>query len=195
MFPFLVTQQLDSWPKKEICERTWCKLGRWNFENKAGDTANEGHMFPLFVTEQLDYWPENEIRERTWHDISASDSLSLRVFKSWGKNISSWFHCWGTGRSVSVNLPENWYVRDNFLVFAICHSGRFIGTRAYLIPLCNDGMPWITQKLALCNHSECDTKCIIYFSWYLLLAYGIHLRQMEKHQMTLGFLGYAFMEK
>ncbi|XP_059312219.1 nudix hydrolase 18, mitochondrial-like isoform X2 [Lycium ferocissimum] len=54
MFPLLVTGRLDSWPEKEIRQRTWCKLLRWHFENKAGDTAYEGHMFPLFVTEQLD---------------------------------------------------------------------------------------------------------------------------------------------
>ncbi|XP_059307286.1 uncharacterized protein LOC132058893 isoform X3 [Lycium ferocissimum] len=77
MFPLLVTEQLDSWPKKEICERTWCKLGRWYFENKAGDTAYEGHMFPLFVTEQLDYWPENEIRERTWMNVREARKFCL----------------------------------------------------------------------------------------------------------------------
>ncbi|KAH0714069.1 hypothetical protein KY284_006974 [Solanum tuberosum] len=52
-----------------------CKLGTWYFENKAGDTAYEGHMFPLFVTEELDYWPEKEIRERTWMNVREARKL------------------------------------------------------------------------------------------------------------------------
>ncbi|KAH0714121.1 hypothetical protein KY284_007026 [Solanum tuberosum] len=88
------------------------------------------------------------------HDISASDSLSLRVFTARGKNIPSWFHHQGTGRSVSVNLPENWYVSDNFLGFAVCYFGNLSNTTVDLITLCDDGMSLMTQKLALFNHSE-----------------------------------------
>ncbi|KAL3368110.1 hypothetical protein AABB24_009138 [Solanum stoloniferum] len=87
------------------------------------------------------------------HDISASDSLSLRVFASEWSNIPSWFHYQGMDKSVSVNLPENWYVSDNFLGFAVCYSGRLIQNTAQLI-ISSEGMPCITQKLVLSNHSE-----------------------------------------
>ncbi|OIT02262.1 PREDICTED: TMV resistance protein N-like [Nicotiana attenuata] len=97
------------------------------------------------------------------HDISASDSLSQRVFtiEHPGKKIPSWFRYHGIDTSVSVNLPENWYVHDNFLGFAVCYSGSLIETTAQLIPLCNDEMSWMTQKLALCNHSKYDTESTI----------------------------------
>uniref|UniRef100_M1BKQ7 ADP-ribosyl cyclase/cyclic ADP-ribose hydrolase n=1 Tax=Solanum tuberosum TaxID=4113 RepID=M1BKQ7_SOLTU len=88
------------------------------------------------------------------HDISASDSLSLRVFTSQGSNIPSWFHYQGMDKSVSVNLPENWYVSDNFLGFAVCYFGSLIENTAQLI-ISSEGMPCITQKLVLSNHSEC----------------------------------------
>ncbi|KAF3651872.1 putative calcium-transporting ATPase 13, plasma membrane-type [Capsicum annuum] len=52
-----------------------CKLGTWYFENKAGDTAYEGHMFPLFVMEEFDYWPEKEIRERSWMNVGEARKL------------------------------------------------------------------------------------------------------------------------
>ncbi|KAK6775008.1 hypothetical protein RDI58_026009 [Solanum bulbocastanum] len=39
--------------------------------------------------------------------LESPDSLSLRVFKSWWKNIPSWFHHQGMSPRVSVNLPEN----------------------------------------------------------------------------------------
>ncbi|PHT99671.1 hypothetical protein BC332_29459 [Capsicum chinense] len=59
------------------CEinRDNCKLGTWYFENKAGDTAYEGHMFPLFVMEEFDYWPEKEIRERSWMNVGEARKL------------------------------------------------------------------------------------------------------------------------
>ncbi|KAK4716610.1 hypothetical protein R3W88_014948 [Solanum pinnatisectum] len=82
------------------------------------------------------------------HDIYASDSSSLRVFTS-GDNIPSWFHYQGTGRRVTVKLPENWYVHCNFLGFSVCYSGSLIETKAYLIPICDDGMSWMTRKLKL----------------------------------------------
>uniref|UniRef100_A0A0V0GX24 Putative ovule protein n=1 Tax=Solanum chacoense TaxID=4108 RepID=A0A0V0GX24_SOLCH len=78
-------------------------------------------------------------------------SLSQRVFSiELGGNkfslqqIPSWFHHRGMDKSVSVNLPENWYVPDNFLGFAVCYFGRLHGyTTAHLIPLCDDdGMSW-----------------------------------------------------
>ncbi|XP_055828995.1 uncharacterized protein LOC129897167 isoform X2 [Solanum dulcamara] len=97
------------------------------------------------------------------NDISASDPLSLRVFTAMGKNIPSWFHYQGTGRSVSVNLPENWYVSDNFLGFAVCYSGNLSNTKVDLIPLCDDGMSLMTQKLALSNHSEEFPETAIHF--------------------------------
>ncbi|XP_009779694.1 TMV resistance protein N-like [Nicotiana sylvestris] len=94
------------------------------------------------------------------HDISASDSLSENVFTIVHpkKKIPSWFHHQGWDSSVSVNLPENWYIPDKFLGFAVCYNGSLIDTTAQLIPVCDDGMTCITQKLALSNHSECDTE-------------------------------------
>ncbi|KAF3665469.1 TMV resistance protein N [Capsicum annuum] len=86
------------------------------------------------------------------HGISASDSLSQRVFtvEHGGNKIPSWFHDQGTDRSVSVNLPENWYIHENFLGFAVCFSGSLIyETTVTLIPLCDDEMSWMTQKLIL----------------------------------------------
>ncbi|KAM3200868.1 hypothetical protein P3L10_033231 [Capsicum annuum] len=92
------------------------------------------------------------------HDICASDSLSLRVFLSWEEDSPSWFHHRGTGTSVSVNLPGNWYVGDNFFGLAVCCSGPLIDITAHLTPICDDGMSCITQKLALFNHSESYPK-------------------------------------
>ncbi|KAH0713893.1 hypothetical protein KY289_009852 [Solanum tuberosum] len=89
------------------------------------------------------------------HDISVSDSLSLRVFTSWARNIPSWFHHQGMDTSVSVALPENWYVSDKLLGFAVCYFGKLIDcVTAQLIPLCDDGMSSMTQKLSFSNHSE-----------------------------------------
>uniref|UniRef100_M1BF43 Leucine Rich Repeat family protein n=1 Tax=Solanum tuberosum TaxID=4113 RepID=M1BF43_SOLTU len=58
------------------------------------------------------------------------------------------------GASVSVALPENWYVSDNFLGFAVCYLGKLIDITAHLIPLCDDGMSSMTQEFSLSNHSE-----------------------------------------
>nr|ABI34381.1 Leucine Rich Repeat family protein [Solanum demissum] len=96
------------------------------------------------------------------HDISASDSLSLRVFTSSGSNIPSWFHHQGMDKSVSVNLHENWYVSDNFLGFAVCYSGSLIENTAQLI-ISSEGMPCITQKLVLSKHSEYTYAKIQFF--------------------------------
>ncbi|KAF3626984.1 TMV resistance protein N [Capsicum annuum] len=97
------------------------------------------------------------------HDISASDSLSHRVFTSWCYSIPSWFRSRGTGTMVSVNLLENWYVSDNFLGFAVCYSGKLIDNTAQLIPLCDDGMSSMNQKLALSNHSKKSSISTINF--------------------------------
>ncbi|KAH0777616.1 hypothetical protein KY290_009027 [Solanum tuberosum] len=89
------------------------------------------------------------------HDISVSDSLSLRVFTSWAQNIPSWFHHQGMDTSVSVALPENWCVSDKLLGFVVCYFGKLIDCiTAQLIPLCDDGMSSMTQKLSFSNHSE-----------------------------------------
>ncbi|XP_055828998.1 TMV resistance protein N-like isoform X2 [Solanum dulcamara] len=95
------------------------------------------------------------------HDIYASDSLSLRVSTNEWKNIPRWFHHQGKDKSVSVKLPENWYICDNFLGFAVCYSGCLIETTAQL--LCDDGMPCITRNLALSNHSEDFPESAIHF--------------------------------
>ncbi|KAH0714072.1 hypothetical protein KY284_006977 [Solanum tuberosum] len=90
------------------------------------------------------------------HDIYSSHSLSLRVFGSWAENIPSWFDYKGMGTSVSINLPKNWYVSDNFLGFAVCYSYKYYidCITAHLIPLCDDGMSLMTQQFALSNNSE-----------------------------------------
>ncbi|KAH0764474.1 hypothetical protein KY285_000345 [Solanum tuberosum] len=121
------------------------------------------------------------------HDISDSDSLSLiRVFTidHPEKKIPSWFHHQGMDTSVvSVNLPENWFVPDNFLGFAVCYSSELINITAHLIPLCDDGLSWMTLKLNLSrgskrdvaysdysecetessDHSECDTEPTLHY--------------------------------
>ncbi|KAL3355269.1 hypothetical protein AABB24_019372 [Solanum stoloniferum] len=97
------------------------------------------------------------------HDISASYSLSLKVFTSWGEDIPSWFHHQGMDTSVSVNLPKNWYVSDNFLGFAVCYCGNLSNIRVDLIPLCGDGMSSMTQEFALSNNSEYSNEWDINF--------------------------------
>ncbi|XP_059307274.1 TMV resistance protein N-like isoform X2 [Lycium ferocissimum] len=116
--------------------------------------------------QQLDtinvYWSNDWICNSLFQNISslqhisASDSLSLRVFTSWEENIPSWFRHQGMDTSVSANLPENWYLPDNFLGFVVCYAGSLVETTAQLIPLCDDGMSSMTQKLALSDHSEYD---------------------------------------
>ncbi|XP_075080786.1 TMV resistance protein N-like isoform X2 [Nicotiana tabacum] len=98
------------------------------------------------------------------HDISASNSLSENVFTFLHptKKIPSWFYHSDSG--VSVNLLENWYIPDKFLGFAVCYSGRLVDTTVHLIPVCDDGMSSMTQKLALFNHSEWATESNIPFS-------------------------------
>ncbi|KAK6775003.1 hypothetical protein RDI58_026004 [Solanum bulbocastanum] len=99
------------------------------------------------------------------HAICSSHSLSLRVFSSWGEAIPSWFKYQGMGTSVSINLPKNWYVSDNFLGFAVCYSGELIDyITAHLIPLCDDGMSSMTQEFDLSNNSiYSDDRNIINF--------------------------------
>ncbi|PHT64737.1 hypothetical protein T459_29162 [Capsicum annuum] len=86
------------------------------------------------------------------HDISASDSLSLRAITSLHFNEKPWFPYQGID-GVPVDLPENWYIHDSFLGFAVCYNGRLMDITAHLIPLSDDGMSCITQKLVLSNHS------------------------------------------
>ncbi|KAH0745170.1 hypothetical protein KY285_006827 [Solanum tuberosum] len=96
--------------------------------------------------------------------IAQLDSLSLRVFISWAKNIPGWFLHQALGASVSVALPENWYVSDNFLGFA---------------------------EFSLSNHSEYTDEDTSHFLLVPLGGCGMHLKQMEKHQMTMGALDEA----
>ncbi|XP_049413622.1 TMV resistance protein N-like [Solanum stenotomum] len=99
------------------------------------------------------------------HDISGSDSSSLRVFtiEHPGKKIPRWFHHQGTDKSVSVNLPQNWYVLDNFVGFAVCYSGCLTETTAQLIPLCDDGISWMTLEVKSSHHSKRITEPKIHF--------------------------------
>ncbi|KAH0748132.1 hypothetical protein KY290_027364 [Solanum tuberosum] len=77
-------------------------------------------------------WSNDLICNSLFQNISsASNSLSLRALMSWGINIPGWFHHQGTSTSVSVNLPKNWYVRENFLGFAICYSGKLVDMTAH----------------------------------------------------------------
>ncbi|XP_055818720.1 TMV resistance protein N-like isoform X2 [Solanum dulcamara] len=94
------------------------------------------------------------------HDISTSDSLSLRLFTSRTLTIPTWFHSRRTGKIGLVNLPENWYVPDNFLGFAVCYTGRlmYVTMTTHLIPLCYDSKLWMTLKLDLL---EPDSNCLV----------------------------------
>ncbi|KAM3201436.1 TMV resistance protein N-like [Capsicum annuum] len=89
------------------------------------------------------------------HDISASDSLSLRVITDWQSHQISMprFPYRGID-GVPVNLPKNWYIHDSFLGFAVCCIGRLTDNTAHLIPLSDGGMSCITRKLVLSNHSK-----------------------------------------
>ncbi|KAG5574210.1 hypothetical protein H5410_054344 [Solanum commersonii] len=143
------------------------------------------------------------------HDICSSDSLSLRVFGSWPDDIPSWFDYWGMGRSVSVNLPKNWYVSDNFLGFAVCYSGiqSIDCITAHLIPLCDDGMSLMTQKFALSSHdlinflldasnangkTPNDYGCFRLYSplerngWAKINEYGVRLLYKDEHELQIG---------
>nr|XP_016506384.1 PREDICTED: TMV resistance protein N [Nicotiana tabacum] len=122
------------------------------------DDAHNDTMYNLFAYTMF----QNISSMR--HDISASDSLSLTVFtgQPYPEKIPSWFHHQGWDSSVSVNLPENWYIPDKFLGFAVCYSRSLIDTTAHLIPVCDDKMSRMTQKLAL---SECDTESSNYSEW------------------------------
>ncbi|KAG5609295.1 hypothetical protein H5410_020576 [Solanum commersonii] len=64
--------------------------------------------------------------------------------------------------SVSVNLPKNWYVSDNFLGFSVCYSGYLNDCiTAHLIPLCDDGMSSMTQQFALSNNSQWNINFLL----------------------------------
>ncbi|WMV26224.1 hypothetical protein MTR67_019609 [Solanum verrucosum] len=75
------------------------------------------------------------------------------------------------GTSVSVNLPENWYVSDNFLGFVVCYYGDYYidCITAHLIPLCDDGMSSMTQKFALSNNSQYSN---VWYIIFLLVPLG-----------------------
>ncbi|XP_016572551.2 TMV resistance protein N [Capsicum annuum] len=87
------------------------------------------------------------------HDISASDSLSLRVITGWRWHGMPRFPYQGID-GVSVYLPENWYIHDSFSGFAVCYHGILTDITAHLIPLNDDGVSCITRKLVLSNHSK-----------------------------------------
>ncbi|XP_060185872.1 TMV resistance protein N-like isoform X2 [Lycium barbarum] len=109
-----------------------------NFENLPRSIAQLGALRILDVSDclkltQLPEFPQQLVRiDADWsndwicnslfqnisslqHHFSASDSLSLRVFISGGKNIPSWFHHQGKNTIVSVNLPENWAYAEEFM--------------------------------------------------------------------------------
>ncbi|XP_055828765.1 TMV resistance protein N-like [Solanum dulcamara] len=156
----------------------WLNLGLNNFEHLPRSIAQLGALrslnlsdckrltqlpeFPRELGTIYADWSNDSICKSLFqnisslqHDISASDSLSLRVFRSRCCYIPSWFHHQRIGTSVSVKLPENWYVSDNFLGFAVCFIGKLIDMiTAHLIPLCDDGMSSMTQEFFLSNHSE-----------------------------------------
>ncbi|WMV53180.1 hypothetical protein MTR67_046565 [Solanum verrucosum] len=127
------------------------------------------------------------------HDISASHSLSLREFtiKHPGKKILSWFHHRGMDKSVSVNLPDNWYVSDNFLGFAACYSGSIIDTKAYLIPSCNQ-MSWMIQNLSLSDRSTLDTESTVHFFFVPLASLWDTSKANGKTPNDYGIIGLTF---
>ncbi|KAG5629486.1 hypothetical protein H5410_001203 [Solanum commersonii] len=104
-------------------------------------------------------FPQNILSSQ--HDISASDSLSLRLFTSRTLTIPTWFHRRGTGKSGLVNLPENLYVADNFLGFAVCYTGRlmYVTMTTHLIPLCYGVKLWMTLKLDLLEPDSNSLVC------------------------------------
>ncbi|KAM3283289.1 TMV resistance protein N [Capsicum chacoense] len=96
------------------------------------------------------------------HDISASDSLSLRVITGWQWHGIPMFPYQGIV-GVPFNLPKNWYIHDSFLGFAVCYYGRLTDFIAHLIHLSDDGMSCITRKLVLSNHSEYSPNGVHFF--------------------------------
>ncbi|KAF3683331.1 putative late blight resistance protein -like protein R1B-17-like [Capsicum annuum] len=128
--------------------------------------------FPVLLdtieADWTNYWICNSLFQNislVQHDISASDSLSLRVITGRRWHGMPTFPYQGTD-GVSVNLPENWYIHDSFLGFAVCYHGILTDITAHLIPLYDDdGMSCITRKLVLSNHSEYAIKlpCIHFF--------------------------------
>ncbi|KAH0750703.1 hypothetical protein KY290_029935 [Solanum tuberosum] len=102
-----------------------------DFEHLPGSIAQLGALQTLYLTyceriTQLPEFPEHlntifadwssdlvcnslfqNISSLQQHDISASDSLSLKALMSRVENIPSWFHHRGFDKSVSFNLPEN----------------------------------------------------------------------------------------
>ncbi|KAM3283283.1 hypothetical protein P3S67_026928 [Capsicum chacoense] len=96
------------------------------------------------------YWICNSLFQNIsilQHDISASDSLSLRVITSWQWHGIPMFPCQGIV-GVPFNLPKNWYIHDSFLGFAVCYYGILTG---------------ITRKLVLSNHSEYSPNGVHFF--------------------------------
>ncbi|XP_049389419.1 TMV resistance protein N-like [Solanum stenotomum] len=159
-------------------------LGRNNFHHLPRSIAQLGSLRSLNLShckklkqlpefpEQLDTiyadWSKSSICNSLFqnisssqHDISASDSLSLRLFTSRTLTIPTWFHRRGTGKSGLVNLPENWYVADNFLGFAICYTGRlmYVTMTTHLIPLCYDSKLWMTLRLDLLEPDSSSLVC------------------------------------
>ncbi|KAG5628100.1 hypothetical protein H5410_013318 [Solanum commersonii] len=124
-------------------------------------------------------------RNDSFHDIFSSDSLSLRVFGSYLNDILSWFDYQGIGPSVSFNLPENWYVSDNFLGFVVCYySVQIVCITAHLIPLCDDGMLSMTQEIALSNNpNKNDFDMCIQF---LLMKFGVRLLYKDEAELQTG---------
>ncbi|XP_047257005.1 TMV resistance protein N-like [Capsicum annuum] len=128
--------------------------------------------FPVLLdtieADWTNYWICNSLFQNislVQHDISASDSLSLRVITGRRWHGMPTFPYQGID-GVSVNLPENWYIHDSFLGFAVCYHGILTDITAHLIPLYDDdGMSCITRKLVLSNHSEYAIKlpCIHFF--------------------------------
>ncbi|PHT31182.1 hypothetical protein CQW23_27519 [Capsicum baccatum] len=111
------------------------------------------------------YWICNSLFQNfslLQHDISASDSLSLRVITGWQWHGIPMFPYQGIV-GVPFNLPKNWYIHDSFLGFAVCYYGILTDFIAHLIHLSDDGMSCITLKLVLSNHSEYSPNGVHFF--------------------------------
>ncbi|PHT99676.1 hypothetical protein BC332_29464 [Capsicum chinense] len=117
--------------------------------------------FPVLLdtieADWTNYWICNSLFQNislVQHDISASDSLSLRVITGRRWHGMPMFPYQGID-GVSVNLPENGYIHDSFLGFAVCYHGTLMDITAHLISSSDDdGVSCITRKLVLSNHSK-----------------------------------------
>lgn len=142
-----------------------------NFPKILGSTIVESeiHMLNSVMRDlSIPHYLSQEIvssSQRVFSIVGDGKKCSLQQSPSIPWNVTSWFHHQGTDESVSVSLPENSYVPENFLGFAVCYSrGGSKDITAHLIPLCDDGMSWMTMtwKLEFFNLTKFFTRPTIH---------------------------------